>query len=550
MKKIIVVGSLLLFNCFILFAQLNLKEIMKGSDYVGYLPENQHWNYDGTKIFFQANEEKRPSYSTYQFDLIKKQKKILTAKESAESGILEYDYSQRMFADQFSIYENTLVKLNRKTGEYQLVYQTDETIFNLHRISKSASPRISEIQEVVFQKGSNLYCYSEKNGFSSIVQLTNFQNGNAKDSKKDSTFLLKQQTELFQFVRDKNKRTEWNKSQESNLFQFPKVKYLGDGKPQPLQINENGKYVVIISSHNEEENSTAFEQFVTADGYTKSIPARAKVSSNEPNQSMAVYQFERDTLISLDFSHLTDIRKKPLYLDSSGKGIYDKDRNLFLHPVIFSKTKNSALCDVRSADNKDRWIVLIDLEKATVKELEYQHDEAWIGGPGISSWNSEPGTLGWHEDAKTFYYQSEQSGYSHLYLMNIENGTKEQLTFGNFEVHSAQLSNDKKKFFISANKIHPGNRGFYHFEIASKKWIPILESEGFHDVQVSPDEKKIAIRYSNSTSPWEMFVADNVPNAKMTRITYSTSKEFNSYSWRKPEVIQIPASDGVGVYAR
>jgi dipeptidyl aminopeptidase/acylaminoacyl peptidase len=361
---------------------------------------------------------------------------------------------------------------------------------------------------------------------------------------------LKQQTELFRFIRDKNSRTEWNKKQESNLFQLPRTIYLGAGRQEPLQISQNGKYVVIISSHNDEDNPTSFEQFVTADGFTKSISARSKVSSNEPNQTMAIYQFERDTLISLDFSRLTDIRKKPLYLDSTGKEVFEKDRNLFLQPVVFSRFQNWALCDLRSADNKDRWIVLIDLEKAKVRELEHQHDEAWIGSPGISSWNSEMGTLDWLEDGRTFYFQSEQTGYSHLYLMNLENDTREQLTSGNFEIHRVQLSKDRKKFFISANKTHPGNRGFYHFEIASKKWIPIFENEGFYDVQVSPDEKKLAIRYSNSITPWEMFYADNVPNAKMNRISFSTAKGFNAYNWRKPEVIQIPASDGVGVYAR
>ena len=550
MNKLILVGSVLLFNCLLVNAQLELKEIMKGSDFVGYLPENQRWNYNGTKILFDANKDKEPGYSNYYFELGSKESKKLLGLDQAEFDLFTFDYSQRKFTDQFVISGTSLVKLNKKTRSYQLIYQTNEGIFNLHRTIISSSPRIGQFQDVIFQNGMNLYRYSEQNGTSSIVQLTNFQSGNEKNSKKDSTYLMRQQTALFQFIRDKNKRTEWNKKQENSLFQLPKLKYLGEGKQQPLQISENGKFVVIISSHNEEENSTSFENFVTADGYTKSIPARAKVSSNEPNQTMAIYHFERDSVIWLDFSHLTDIRKKSLYLDSTGKGVYEKDRNLFLHPVVFSKVKNLALCDVRSADNKDRWIVLIDLERATVKELEHQHDEAWIGGPGISSWNSEPGILGWLEDGKTYYFQSEISGYSHLFLMNIENGNKEQLTSGNFEIYNVQLSDDKKKFFISANKTHPGNRGFYHFEIASKKWIPILENEGFYDVQVSPDEKKLAIRYSNSTTPWEMYVSDNVQNARMTRITFSTTKEFNSYSWRKPEVIQIKASDGVGVYAR
>jgi dipeptidyl aminopeptidase/acylaminoacyl peptidase len=550
MKNRIIFTLFLAFNFNFLNAQLDLKEIMKGHEFVGYLPENQRWGFDGSKIYFDANEDMEPGYSVYQYEIASKSKKKLNGLSAAESNAFTFDFSQRSFSDQYFISGNSLGKLTKKTGEYSLVYQTNEAIFNLQRITGNKSPRVGQLQDVVFQKGINLYRYSENNGFSSIVQITNFQSGKAKDANKDSTFLMKQQNELFQFVRNKNKRNEWNKEHEISLFSEPKTNYLAEGNTRLLQISENGKYVVVIQSHNEEVNSTSFEQFVSSDGYTKSIPARAKVSSNEPTQTMAIYQFERDSVIWLDFSHLTDIRKKPLYIDNSGKGIYEKDRDLFLHPVVFSKSRNVALCDVRSADNKDRWIVFIDLEKSTVKELEHQHDEAWIGGPGISSWNSEPGTLNWLEDGKTFYYQSEISGYSHLYLMNIESGSKDQLTQGNFEIHSAQLSNDKKKFFISTNKTHPGNRGFYQFEIATKKWIPILENEGFYDVQVSPDEKKLAIRYSNSITPWEMYVSENVQNAKLTRITYSTTKQFNAYSWKKPEVIQIKASDGVGVYAR
>ena len=533
-----------------LFAQLELKEIMKGNDFVGYLPENHGWNYNGTKIMFEANEEKAPGYCMYQFDLKTKQKSKLIGKESAESRIMRFDESQTKYDKQFFILDDHFGKLDKKTGNYQVLYHTDESIFNLQRIQRNKSVSAIEGNEVVFQKGNNLFIYNELKESTSFVQLTNFQTGKEKLDKKDSTFLMKQQVELFQYIRDKNARNDWGKKQVKSPFDAIKSNYLGEGRLLPLQISNNGKFVVLIMAHNEQESSTSYTQFVTADGHTKSIPARAKVSSNEQNQTMAIYQFDRDSVIWLDFSNLSDIRKKPLYLDSTGLGRFDKDRSLFLHPVVFSNKSNVALCEIKSADNKDRWIVLIDLEKATIKELEHQHDEAWIGGPGISSWNMDSGSLDWLEDGNTFYYQSEKSGFSHLYLMNIQNGAKEQLTSGNFEIHRVQLSQDKKKFFISANKTHPGNRGFYHFEISSKKWIPILENEGFYDVQVSPDEKKLAIRYSNSTTPWEMYVADNIPNAKMTRITYSTTKEFNTYNWRKPEVIQIKASDGVEVYAR
>ena len=183
------------------------------------------------------------------------------------------------------------------------------------------------------------------------------------------------------------------------------------------------------------------------------------------------------------------------------------------------------------------------------KELNHQHDEAWIGGPGISSWNEEVAVLDWLEDGKSFYFQSEETGYSHLYSFDIETGTKKAISSGNFEIHQVQLSKDKKRFFITANKTHPGNRDFYHLDIKSSLWTPILTADGFHDVQVSPDEKSLLIRYSNSNSPWELYLASNSTNTKMTQLTYSTSSKFQSYSWRKPPVIQFKASDGVAAEA-
>jgi dipeptidyl aminopeptidase/acylaminoacyl peptidase len=47
-----------------------------------------------------------------------------------------------------------------------------------------------------------------------------------------------------------------------------------------------------------------------------------------------------------------------------------------------------------------------------------------------------------------------------------------------------------------------------------------------------------------------LYLSENKPNGKWTRLTYSTSSSFDSIEWVKPEVITIPASDGIPVYAR
>jgi hypothetical protein len=62
-------------------------------------------------------------------------------------------------------------------------------------------------------------------------------------------------------------------------------------------------------------------------------------------------------------------------------------------PVYNNDDGSDAVSEIRSQDNKDRWIVRLNLEN-TFEEINYQHDEAWIGGPGIPSSSFGRGTLG------------------------------------------------------------------------------------------------------------------------------------------------------------
>ena len=69
-----------------------------------------------------------------------------------------------------------------------------------------------------------------------------------------------------------------------------------------------------------------------------------------------------------------------------------------------------AVLDVRTYDNKDRWIARLDPATGAVTSLDRQRDEAWIAGPGISWWGGTS-SVGWLPDSETFWFQSEASGY-------------------------------------------------------------------------------------------------------------------------------------------
>ncbi len=61
----------------------------------------------------------------------------------------------------------------------------------------------------------------------------------------------------------------------------------------------------------------------------------------------------------------------------------------------------------------------------------------------------EPGneTLGWMKGDRDIYFQSERTGYSHLYTVPFAGGEAKALTSGKWEVDSAILSQRQEPIF-------------------------------------------------------------------------------------------------------
>ena len=516
-------------------SSLVLKEIMKGNDFIGEQPDYFRWSVDGNTIYFEWNPTNEIGSSTYAYSVTSKNPQPVKADPSS---IFEFDNLQHAFAVNYYSIDGALVSYDKKLKKPKLIYQTGQNIHSIQRVNTASL--------VYFQQGINLFQYDQTSG--SVKQVTNFKNGNAPENPGDSTFLMKEENALFKYIQDQNKAGEWYEKNSVTRYSFPSAIFAGKEQLENLQISPSAEFVAFRLSDYPKEIETHVDHHISADGHTYPVPARAKVSDEDPSHRLGIMNIQKDSIYYVDFSKLTDIRKKPAYLNDTA--LYQSDRKIIMHSLKFASYTNIAVCDVRSYDNKDRWIVLIDLAKGTFTEIDHQHDEAWIGGPGISSWNGEEGTLGWLKDNKTVYFQSEETGYSHLYLYNIDSKKKEQRTKGNWEIYKIELSHDGNSFYITCNNTHPGNRDLYRYDITARKMVPLLTKPGYHDVTLSPDEKTLAVRYSFKNKPWELYTAANVSSTQLKQITHSTTKQFDAYNWREPEVITFKGSDGKDVYAR
>ena len=101
--------------------------------------------------------------------------------------------------------------------------------------------------------------------------------------------------------------------------------------------------------------------------------------------------------------------------------------------MVWSADGGAVCIQMYSIDHKDRWIASVDLANYALLPQHRLTDAAWID----RSFNE----FGWLNDNRTLWYESEESGYAHLYTKAL-NGEPRPLTHGQFEVSAPLLSED------------------------------------------------------------------------------------------------------------
>ncbi len=528
-------------------SSLSIEQIMQGNEFVGHLPEDIRWAADGKTIYFRWNPDMDTLSSYYKVALDAPQATKLSPEELRDLPDDELEYNDT---------ESHLLYL--KDGDIYL-----EDVENKRRqmvtntVEDESDAFFTTDDRIIFRQKKNLYSWQMETG--ELRQLTNFKKGGKSSSEgkgpKPDQWLRNDQMTYFE-IHQKRKAKRDARQYRSSLTEskHPSPIYTGSKSVGNIRCSPDGRYVTYRLTQENFRKRSKVMHHVTESGYAEAKDARAKVGGKQNTYQMGIYDTKRDTSYMVDVSDIEGIRQKPAFLEAYNDGVkkykaeYNKPRNVLIHGPVFSEEGLAAVV-VRSMDNKDRWIMLLDLRSGDLKLLDRQRDEAWVGGPGISGWNFSTGNIGWL-DEKTVWYQSEESGYSHLYTVNVDNGKKKQLTKGKFEIHKAQLSKDKQRFYVTANKENAHEQHFYWLEVKNGKWTKITGEAGKYEVEISPDERQLAVRYSYSNQPWELYVMPNQAGANMQQLTQSTTEAFEQYEWRDPEIVRFKARDGVEVPAR
>ena len=539
---------------------LTIEKIMRDPKWIGVPPSNVHWGDDSKKIYFNwnpQNADRDELFSITPTDL----KPVKVTIEGQK--LIVPQYGQWNKKRTLKVYEKNgdIYLFDLKTGsEQQLTSTTD----------RESNPSFSSDEgKVLFMRGENLYSLKLNGG--QLVQLTNFVHatataampqaagrrgrqgaagkGDQSTSGNDQECWLKrEQLELFDIIKVKDKDRKLD-SIERKEFEPKKLKEIAvdDKQVGGVGLSPDGRYITYrLVKQPEGERRTIVPDYVTASGFTEDIPNREKVGGPQATFESFIFDTQRDSVYRVITSAIPGIKDIPEYVKDYPKELEQRtkrneDRKVAIRGPYWGEDGKNAVVIVTAGDNKDKWIMKLDPSTGNLSPLDREHNDAWVGGPGR-------GNVGWTDNTH-FYFESEASGYAHIYLVDVNDGSKKQLTSGKWEVQTLQLSNDKKTFYFTANMEHPGITNFYRIPVAGGEPVKITSMKGMSEVSLSPDEKWLAIRYSYTNKPWELYIQPNKPGATATQVTNSTSEEFKTYPWRDPETITFKNRYGSDVYA-
>lgn len=396
-------------------------------------------------------------------------------------------------------------------------------------VARERDPEFSvDASKVYFIRDNNAYSIDVTTGF--VRQLTDLRAGPEPVDSARATGqrgrLEQQQRDLFEAIRDRVRADSIAKAErKDSASRGLKTYYTQRGEELAAADVSPAANALLVTTRIPAQGarSNDIPRFVTESGYIEEIRGRGNVGD--------VQRRGRIGFLNLPTATLTWL--KPFPPDTA---------NGFVQTLGWSADGKRGAFYAYSADNKLRLLQTVDATTGQIKTLETLRDTAWVDGPCSSCG-------GWYDGGRRFWYVSEADGFAHLYTVAGDGSDRRQLTSGKWEVLDVDLSTDEKWFYLHTNEPSPFEQQFYRMSVSGGARDRITTKSGRHTVSVSPNGDWLADVYSYVNRPPDLFLVRNRAGSDMSQLTVSPSAEWLSFPWIVPELVTIPASDGVQVPA-
>lgn len=509
--------------------QLAVDNIMRGPNLYGYHPEEVRWSGSGDRIYFR--------WKTFD-EAVEKEPRVWVVNRDG-SGLRRLSDDEARLAPP--------ADGNFSPDHQRITWAADGDVF-VYDFANGKSRQITHTSDaesephflqdgmrIAYARNQNLFVVSP--GAGETVQVTDIRTGKdpeeaAKEKETPAQqYLKKEEKELIAVVRAREAAEEEKKAREKKLNPRKPWFIPAEDKVASLRLTPDERFVTaVVEQGGSKARKTNVPNYVTTSGYTEEIPSRTDVGDEQPRARLAILNAATGEARWLAF------RPDPNKPDLT-------DAVDFRQPV-WSRDGTKAVLVIDARNYKDRWITALDPAQASLRVLDHQHDDAWIGGPAA---DVRPGFV---NGGRNVFFVSERTGWAHLYTVPFTGGEPKQLTSGAWEVKDATASHDERRFFLTTSEAAAGEQQCYEMPAGGGSRTRLTSASGLHECTFSHDEKWIADKYSYVNKPPEIYAQAAEPDARGLRLTSSPAPDFSGYSWSDLPPLSVPARDGTKLPAK
>ena len=535
--------------------EITLKQIMADPQWIGALPTNMGWSVNSDKIVFERERKDSALSDVYIADVSSPENAV----KAPLSDLHKYRFDERVVRNDgvvaYSFEDSVYVQFTN--GDTVQLTRGGNTLSSLSFMTDGRLMAFS---------GSKVVAINLEDG--SREELLSWEFADKPEAVKPAEdYIAEEQQTLIQYIalQRKNRQDRQNASDElakANNSVAPTPFYFDKShRLAGISVSPKGNFAVIATTENKatRDDSDIMPHYIQEDSRIAAKPVRQRVADAEPvNHELWLLNLETGEKSELKYFNLPgyndDVLASVKTENAKANGeTYEINRLprpitllqswYWTKPSIrWHKNGEAVAVMLEAWDNKDRWIATVDLASKTLENQHRLHDDAWV--------NYRFNAFDWLNNSETLYYQSEHSGYAHLYIQKPGEAPV-ALTSGNYIVDDLTLTSDDSHIYFKANMEHPGLYEIYRADLSDNTIDTMTDLNGITDYVLSPDENQLLLSHSKVNKPAELFVKSATPDETAKQITNSTSEAFNALPWAVPQIVAIESSHtDAPIYAR
>jgi dipeptidyl-peptidase-4 len=216
---------------------------------------------------------------------------------------------------------------------------------------------------------------------------------------------------------------------------------------------------------------------------------------------------------------------------------FNEKDDQYLGPSIWSPDGSSLWAQWIPRNQHKLKIFSVDVNDGSKKQIYEEQQRTWV---------TAKYDIDFLHNNKQFIIGSDQSGWNHLYLYNIDGTLVNQITKGNFAVIGVEHIDEKNKIiYFLGEKENAEKTDLLKIGFDGKGLTRLTFGDYSHEnISLSPTAKYFMTTYSNISSPPKMAIVDN--NGKLIReIADSKGADYDNYDWAKKELHYVKSRDSL-----